>query len=606
VSEARINGDPFAPDLLAPNYGGSAGAAYTGTGAEETYTVEVRPPETAAEVLRVAEARYRAAGQAREDIDSLLQALMENGITPDDIQRAVENTPRRSAEIRIMPDEVQITPLGGPGDFITRCREVQDYIQNQMMQSMGVPRELLVGEPGGQSTANMRLAQQQLQEMHRRGIVSERTMAAAFGLDPAGERPSVDEVNTVFVNRATASDIQAAWGNELAENALVEQMWNSVVYACGNYARTLGRAVTVADYQRFMRIGDMLSVYTRAEEGRDAYSHEVEQYIRAEAACELPPLTYEQTPRPLVTANQRERTVSVSIENYDTVPDDLLPRLEQAILEYPTITEAMLADDPDCVDRLMRLLRAEFDAYLQTRNRNYLSYYFAVRRDMNELSMEEVRAWTGSGPNPVGNDALEFTGTAGTAPPPLYSGFTTKAAWSSDEIEQRQRDPRLRSDQVESIVLRMRDICRTRNFVLDGCKYTLNASAPVVNNCRTFVFKVLVPTDNGLRFRLLVRLFQKIDERGLSQWGYQVTEENSDVTIRAPRTYNNPEVTRQQEYEQNRRDQERAERIREQARRRAHAAMVGEPPPPAPPPPPARLSIKPDDEPLPEGRPLDL
>lgn len=456
---------------------------------------------------------------------------------------------------------------------------------------------------------SMREAQQQIQEMHRRGLISERTMAAAFGFDPAGERPSVDEVSTVFVNRAAASDIGRDWDQREEEQRLVERMWNSLVDACGNYSRSLGRAVTVADYQRFMRVGDMLSVYTRAEEGRDAYSHEVEQYVRAEEACELPLLTYEQTPRPAVTANRRERTVSVSIENYDTVPDDLLPRLERVILEYPTISEVTLADDPDCLDRLMRLLRAEFESYLRTRNRNYLSYYFAVRRDMNELSMEEVREWTGSGPNAVGDTALEFTGTAGTTPPPLYHGFTTKAAWSSDEIEQRQRDPRLRSDQVESIVLRMRDICRTRNFVLDGCKYTLNASAPVVNNCRTFVFKLLVPTGDGLRFRLLVRLFQKIDDRGLSQWGYQVTEENSDVTIRAPRTHNNPEATWWQEYEQNRQDQERAERMREQARRRAHAALVGAPPPPGPPPPPpppARLSIKPDDEPLPEGRPLDL
>jgi len=538
------------------------------------------------EALQQAEAAYQEAGQVRSELDGLLQALVDAGMTPDDLQAAVDN---------VTAPEIEILPLGGDGAYINRCREMIEQAQNQMMQNMGVPRELLVGTPEGTALAAMTTAQRQLQALLERGLVSRRTVL---------------ENNAIFVNEATAADIRRAWAHQEEEEQLFAQMWDNLSTARARYAQVLGRPTSMAQYHHYMFIGKMLSQYTMVEEGRQAFTHEVVLYLQAEEACAQPPLTYEQTPRPLVSLDQRARVAYVTIENRDTVPERLRDQLEAVIAGWPTLSQAVIEDDPDAIDALLRELRAEFERYLQDRNRQYLSYYFAVRRDMNELSMEEVREWTGSGPSAVGDTALEFTGTAGTTPPPLYPGFTTKAAWSSDEIEQRQLDPRLRSDQVESLVLRMRDICRTRNFTLDGCKYTVNASAPVRNNCRTFVFKVLAPTDNGLRFRLLVRLFQKIDDRGLSQWGYQVTEENSDVTIRAPRTYNNPEAVRQQQYNQDRQDQQRAEQMRERARRSAHASMVGAPdpypPPPPPPPPPPRLSRKPEDEPLPEGRPLDL
>lgn len=565
--------------------------SYDGT--SDPYTVQVQhgrridgyvEPDMR-EAMRQAEDAYRQAGEDRREIDNLIQTLLEAGLTPEDIEAAAEN---------VAPaPEVEILPLGGDGAFVNRCREMIEAVQNQMIQGMGVPRELFVGTPDGSGVAAMRVAQRQLQDMLERGLLSRRTVL---------------EQNAVFVNRQTASEI-GAWARAAdAEDELVDRMWDDLSTARAGYAQAFGRPTSMEDYYRYLRIGEMLSEYTRAEEGRDAYSHEVVQYVMAEEACAQPELTYEQVPRPLITTCERERIAVVSIENRDTVPERLRDQLEAVIADYPALTQDRIHADPDCIDRLMRLLRREFDDYLRDRNRNYLSYYFAVRRDMNELSMEEVREWTGSGPSEH-ETGLAFAGTAGTPPPPLYAGFGSKAAWSSDEIEIRQRDPRLRSDQVESLVLRMRDICRTRNFVLDGCKYTLNAAAPVVNNCRTFVFKVMVPTDSGLRFRLLVRLFQKIDDRGLSQWGYQVTEENSDVTIRAPRAYNNPEAQRAREVRQQREDERRAEEARRRAMFSAFAARTGidEPPaPPPPPPPPARLSRKPDDEPLPEGRPLDL
>jgi hypothetical protein len=492
----------------------------------------------------------------------------------DDYQEPSQREVTPTAAPEAAPEPVTITPFNDVDGFFDRFIDAQERIRNAMVQSLGVPPGLL-------------MAPQQLQEMHRSG-----------------------EANTVVLNQATPEDLRRAWENQAAENDLVDQMRNDFTAGRQFYADLLGRPVSADDYLRFRRIGDMLSAYTRVEEQRDANPYDIVQYIRADDGCRQPALTYEQTPRLGVRVDERNRTAWVVIENRDTVPEDLSYSLQTTIDRWPLITARNAVDAASATDRLIAVLREKFRLYLRGRNRNYLSYYFVVRRDMNELTMEEVREWTGSVPNSVGQDALQFPGTAGLPSPPLYNGFTTKVAWSSDEIAMRQRDPRLRSDQVESLLLRLRDICRTRNnnFTLDECKFTLNASAPVVNACRTFVFKLLTPTDRGLQFRLLVRLFQKIDAMGLSRWGYQIIEENDNVVIRPPRAYNNPEAATRSRLRQD--NMSLAEEIREQARRSAAAAMHGQPnpypPPQSPPRASERMSIRPDDEPLPEGRPLDL
>lgn len=572
--------------------------AHIGTGDPYAFVgTTTQPPESMRDVLMRVDAEANRIRQAEsEQISPLIAAMVEMGVTPEQLQGAVDSV--RAGEgvgIEIRPIDPGNTP-----DFVRRCNALQDAMMNNIMRAAGVPASVLNGTDAG-STASAALARAELTNFQRLiegGLISRTTALERVGFLHRPEGEVNANANAFPISAATADDIERAWGVEREETALTHQLWDTVSTSRATYAQHLGRPVSMVEYQQFVRIGDMLCEYTRVEDGRDAYLEDVLAYVRAQEAAERPPLTYEQMPRPHVMVDQNDRALWVTIENRDMVPDGLRERLEAVINGWPAITLVTFESNSNCLEDLMNALRSEVDGYLRGYDRAYLSYYFSVRRDMNELSMEEVRAWTGSGPSQH-QDGLAFMNTAGTPPPPLYSGFGTKAAWSSDEIDIRQRDASRRSDQVESLLLRLRDICQTHSFELRDAKYTLNASAPVVNNCRTFVFKVMAVDDHALRLRLIVRLLQRVTAEGLSEWGYQVTHHDADVGVRPPRPYVSPEQQRQLERDERRRLAEERRQSPADTRRR-EAEEAARPPAPRP------FSVKPEDEDPPEGRPLDL
>ena len=223
--------------------------------------------------------------------------------------------------------------------------------------------------------------------------------------------------------------------------------------------------------------------------------------------------------------------------------------------------------------------------------------HLVERGDMQELNMEEVRLWTGSARSDASPEGLAFSRSQSISPPPLYPGVQ-KAAWSSDEVAARQRNPAQRSDQVENLLTRLREILVARGLEPDVLKYTLNASSPIVNNCRVFVFRVLQTVAGDLVEVLCVRILQKINDRGASDWGYQVTEGNNRRISRPLRPYVSQEAlyrerqlqqrqarasgAAQTDAEARRREQEAADRAAQErvAAARARAAARNQPPPP--------------------------
>lgn len=533
-----------------------------------------------------------AATQQAEELAQLVTSLIEVGVTPEDLEAAVN-----TGELRI-----EALPTGSSDDYIRRCQAAQEYITQSMMNSVGIPRELLTADPGAASVSEAAAFANaaQFDRLMRNRLVSQTTVLREAGFVFADEAAAVAREPSVHFGDAEHDAQQHAMFVERQEDDLTARIWEAMRTACASYAHYFGRPVSMRDYHHFMQIGRELSRYTRVEESRDAHLDEVVTYARAYAAAQNPTLEYDETPRVAVTVNEQRDTVSWSAEYPGRTPPELHEALEALFRSY-NVSVNTHEIHQEVQGRVRDIFLDYIRRYRPSLALERVSYYFTVRRDMNELSMEEVRAWTGSGVSPVADDGLVFANTAGTTPPPLYAGFGTKAAWSSDEIEHRQLNPNQRSDQVESLLLRLNDICRIHHFTLSQCKYTLNGAAPVVNNCRTFVFKVLMADDDTLRLRLIVRLFQRINDRGTSEWGYQVTHQDLAVGVRPARPYVSPEV-RSRENQQARRDDARRRALeRDPDRNRGRL-----PSPPVVAPPPRPFSIKPEDEEPPEGRPLDL
>lgn len=219
---------------------------------------------------------------------------------------------------------------------------------------------------------------------------------------------------------------------------------------------------------------------------------------------------------------------------------EIRDQMAEMVAQYaPAAADAMRAnlDAVDATERARLQHRlTEIEREMGRAGRLPVLTHLVLRRDMQELNMEEVRLWTGSARSDASPEGLSFTWSASMTPPPLYPGVQ-KAAWSSDEISARQRSPQQRSDQVENLLTRLREILVAKGFDFDLLKFTLNASAPLVNNCRVFVFRVLQTQGGELVELLVVRVLQKINDRGSSDWGYQVTQGEPRRVSRPLRPY---------------------------------------------------------------------
>lgn len=232
-------------------------------------------------------------------------------------------------------------------------------------------------------------------------------------------------------------------------------------------------------------------------------------------------------------------------------------------------------------------------------------YYMVMEGGMQEITPEEVALWTGQSTSTDSHGVTTVSGRAGSlTPPPLYPGVQ-KPAWSDEELRSRQSNPTTRSDLVDTLIGRLREVLAVRGLDINLVRYTLNASAPVTNSCRSFSFRILQrsASDGVLVEAMTVRIFQKYTGVSSSDWAYNVSVSGVTRVSRPLRPYVSSEAAfrgqqaearrrrtsgeaRDDAAEQRRREEEAdREALARVARARARAAALAAPVPPPPPPP---------------------